>query len=86
MDLSQSCSRPGSRLEVAEYGAESTELVMYIICIMSQLTYPNILFCFVHRVQQLCRTLTKLCIYCKFMGTAYENLLRISTSQAATVE
>lgn len=49
MDVSLSYSKP--RAVAADSGAESTELVIDIICIMSQLTNPDrTLFFSVHRV------------------------------------
>ncbi len=75
MDLSLSCST--SRLEAADSRPERAELSIDIICIMSQLTNLDIPLGFsVHRVQQLCRTLTKHWIYCNFMATAFENLVK----------
>ena len=56
---------------------DRTELFIDIICIMSQLTKPGITLLFsVYRVLWLCRTLTKLCIYCNSMATAFENLIK----------
>ena len=44
---------------------------------MSQVTNADITLVFsVHRVLQVCNTLTKLCILCKSIATAYENLVK----------
>ena len=52
-------------------GPDPAELFVDLICIMSQLTKPDISFFFsAQRVLQVCGTLTKLYFYCSFISFA----------------
>ena len=75
MHLSVIYRRSRSQLQMS--GPDSTEVVIDLICIMSQLTKPDkTLFFPVYRVLWLCGILTKLYFYCNFMATAFENLIK----------
>ncbi len=75
MDLS--LSHNASRPELQMSRPEPAEIIIEIICTMSQSTKPDVtLFFSVHRVLWLCGTLTKLYFYCNYMATAFENLIK----------
>ena len=55
----------------------TTEIVIELFYVMTELTNADMSLLFsVHRVLQLCWTLTKHCIFYDFMATAYEKLVK----------